>query len=243
MTDLKSDRRFPLTSWSLVIAAGQRNAPGSRDALSHLCSLYWYPLYAYVRRHGLDVDRAQDLTQAFFALLLDKNYIQDARRERGKFRSFLLASLKHFLANERDRNIALKRGGGIPAVSLDMCLRDGEAQYAREPGHELTPERIFEQRWAMTLIELVRDRLSREFAGAGKADQFQRLSGFIADEADVPYREIAAEIGMTEGSVKVAVHRLRRRFREILRDEVMQTVSGVEEVDDEISFLMAALRP
>jgi DNA-directed RNA polymerase specialized sigma24 family protein len=240
---LETDRRFPVTSWSLVVAAGQNNATGSRDALSHLCGLYWYPLYAYIRRQTFDVDQAQDLTQAFFALLLEKNYIQDAHRERGKFRSFLLTCLKHFLANERDRNLALKRGGRTPAVSLEICLRDGETQYALEPGHDLTPERIFEQRWAMTLMKHVRDRLAREFSRAGKADQFQRLSGFIGDEVDVPYREVAAQIGVTEGSVKVAVHRLRRRFREVLRDEVMQTVSEVQEVDEEIRFLLAALRP
>jgi DNA-directed RNA polymerase specialized sigma24 family protein len=242
--ELGSDRRFPTTSWSLVVAAGQNNATRSRNALSQLCSLYWYPLYAYIRRQGLDVDRAQDLTQSFFALLLEKNYVENARRERGKFRSFLLAALKHFLANERDRNVALKRGGGTVPVSLEMCLNDGETQYVLEPGHDLTPERIFEQRWAMTLVKLVRDRLAREFACAGKAEQFQRLSGFIMDEVNVnvPYREIAAQIGVTEGSVKVAVHRLRRRFREVLRDEVMQTVSGAEEVDEEIRFLLAALR-
>jgi DNA-directed RNA polymerase specialized sigma24 family protein len=238
----KTERNFPVTSWSLVVAAGKNNSTGSRDALNHLCGLYWYPLYGYIRRQAFDVSRAQDLTQAFFALVLEKNYIQDANCDRGKFRSFLLTCLKHFLANERDRNLALKRGGRTPALSLEICLCDGEMQYALEPGHDLTPERIFEQRWAMTLMKHVHDRLASEFARAGKGDQFQRLSGFIAEEVDVPYREVAAQCGVTEGSVKVAVHRLRRRFREVLRDEVMQTVSEVKEVEEEIRFLKEVLR-
>src|SRR3954451_15222597 len=142
---IETDGRFPLTSWSLVLAAGQNNATRSRDAMSQLCGLYWYPLYAYIRRQGLDVDQAQDLTQAFFAVLLEKNYIEEARRERGKFRSFLLACLKHFLLNERDREVALKRGGGTVPISLEMGLNDAESQYTLDPGHDVTPERVFEQ--------------------------------------------------------------------------------------------------
>src|SRR4051812_7927620 len=208
---LETDRRFPTTSWSLVIAAGQKDAIHSRDALSELCRLYWYPLYAYIRRQGVDVDKAQDLTQAFFAVMLEKNYIQDARRERGKFRSFLLACLKHFLLNERDREMTLKRGGGTVPISLDMSLDDAESRYALDPGHDLTPERMFEQRWAMTIMKRVQERLATEFARTGKMNQFEKLRAFITEEADIPYREVAVEIGATEGAVKVAVHRLRRR--------------------------------
>ena len=235
------DGRFPTTSWSLVVAAGQPDANNSRDALAELCRLYWFPLYAYVRRQGFDVDQAQDLTQGFFARLLDKHYIDDARQDRGRFRSFLLTSLKHYMANERDREQALKRGGGTNTPIL-MCLEDGETKYTREPGHDLTPERIFEARWAQTLVNRVQDRLAGEFARAGKTSQFERLHGFLTDDGDVPYREIASQTGVSEGSVKVAVHRLRRRFRDILRDEVAQTVSNAAEVDGEIRYLLATLR-
>jgi RNA polymerase sigma-70 factor (ECF subfamily) len=233
--------RFVTTHWSLVIAAGQRGSPESVDALVTLCTTYWYPLYVFVRRQGYRPEDAQDLTQAFFAKLLEKNYVGDADRMRGKFRSFLLTSLKRFLSNERDYARAQKRGGGRPVMSLDF--ESAETRYVHEPADRMTPERLFERRWALTLLDRVLRRLHDEYAAAGKLPLFERLKQFLtAEKGATRYGEVAQQAAMTEGAVKVAVHRLRKRYRNLLEDEIAQTVSHVEDVQDELRQLFATLR-
>ncbi len=232
--------RFLTTHWSLVIAAGRRQSPQSDGALASLCSTYWYPLYAFVRRRGYAPEEAQDLTQEFFAALLDKNYVQDADRQRGRFRSFLLTALKHFLSNQRNRARAKKRGGGRSVFSLDF--ESGEIQYRREPADAMTAERLFERRWALKLLDRVLGRLQQEYADAGNPAIFEHLKECLTREkGSTPYRQVAQQAGLTEGAVKVAVHRLRRRYRELLEEEIAQTVSTAAEVEDEIRQLFAAL--
>lgn len=230
---------FATTHWSVVVAAAGRPDSHSQEALATLCSIYWYPLYAYVRRQGYSAEEGQDLTQGFFARLLEKNYLQDVKRERGKFRSFLLASLKHFLANERDRVRAQKRGGGSSLIPLDITTAEG--RYSLEPSHEMTPEKIFDRRWALTLLDQVLARLREEFASAGKTDHFDRLKIFLTGEAGIHYRQIAAEMKMKEGAFKVAIHRLRRRYRDLLREEIAQTVADPDDIEAEIRHLFAAI--
>lgn len=233
--------RFATTHWSLVLAAGGSSSPETQDALAALCRTYWYPLYAYVRRQGYQPAEAQDLTQAFFTRLLEKHYLRDVQQERGKFRSFLLAALKHFLANERDRVRAQKRGGDRSLVSMD--IQQAERRYSHEPKHEITPEKLFEKRWALTLLDEVLDSLQEEWHRAEKANLFERLKVYLSGDADaVPYRQVAEETGLSEGAVKVAVHRLRRRFRDLLRAEIAHTVARPEEIDDEIRDLFTAVR-
>jgi RNA polymerase sigma factor (sigma-70 family) len=233
---------FPNTMWSEVVAAGENSTPRSRQALESLCSSYWRPLYAYVRRDGHDREQAEDLTQAFFVRLLEKNYLNDYHRERGRFRSFLLACLKHFLANERDRDSAEKRGGGKAVLSLQFNVSDAENEFLHEPPDDQTPEVIYERQWALSVVARVQVRIEREFERAGKARQFEQLRGFISgDDSGLPYREVADKLGVTGGALKVAVHRMRRRFRELLRDEISQTVLIPEEVQEEIGFLMSVL--
>ena len=223
-----------------MLAAGLQASPGARDALAALCQTYWYPLYAYMRRKGCGCEDAQDLTQGFFAWLLEKNIMGKAERERGKFRSFLLASFNHFLANEWRRANAQKRGGGHVVISLDLAA--GERRFRLEPTDELTAERIFERRWALTLLEQTLARLRDEFAKRQKLDVFEHLKPYLgSDPGAVPYRQIADEMGKTEGAVKVAVHRLRQRCRELLRAEIAQTVSSAEEVDEELRDLFSAV--
>jgi RNA polymerase sigma-70 factor (ECF subfamily) len=233
--------RFATTHWSLVVAAGQGDSPEAKAALATLCEIYWYPLYAYVRRHGHGPDEAQDLTQEFFARLLEKDYLQDADRQRGKFRSFLLTAFKHFLSKERDRANALKRGGGRPTLSLD--LQAGEQRYRREPADHVTPETIYERRWALTLLDQVIARLRQEFAAAGKGPFFERLKVFLTGEkGPEPYARLAADLDMTEGALKVAIHRMRRRYRELLHAEIGQTVDTPAEVEEELRHLFEAIR-
>lgn len=232
--------RFATTHWSLVLAAGRRASPESADALVALCRAYWYPLYAFVRRQGYRPEDAQDLTQAFFARLLEKNYLADADRQRGKFRSFLLAALKHFLANERDRARARKRGGGQTVLSLDFAV--AETRYGHEPADPMTPERLFERRWALTLLDRVLGRLQDEHVAAGKGPWFERLKEFLTREPGATsYRDVAQRAGTTEGAVKVAVHRLRKRYRQLLEEEIGHTVTRPEEVEDELRQLFTAL--
>jgi RNA polymerase sigma-70 factor (ECF subfamily) len=233
--------RFATTRWSLVVsAAGSADEPAARDALATLCRAYWYPLYAFLRRQGTPPDDAQDLVQAFFVEVLEKDRLAAADRERGKFRSFLLASLKHFQANEWRRATAQKRGGNAAAVSLD--LEAGERRFSLEPAHELTAERIFLRQWAMTLLEQTLAALREEFSAAGKAELFERLKEHLGGAGErVPYRELAEELGTTEGALKVAMHRFRARWREVLRDQIAQTVAGPEEIDDELRELFTAV--
>lgn len=235
-------RRFATTHWSIVLAAGRRASPEARDALVKLAEVYWYPLYAFVRRQGYLAEDAQDLTQEFFARLLEKNYVGSADRARGKFRSFLLAALKHFLAKEWRRADARKRGGGRPAISLDVTR--GERLYMLEPAHELTAEKIYERRWALTLIEQTLAKLRVEFAGREKSELFEHLKPYLGgDKSAIPYSQLAADLDMTEGAVKIAVHRLRRRCGELLRAEIAQTVAGPDDVDEELRDLFAAVGP
>lgn len=231
---------FATTHWSVVIAAQRADSTRSQAALAHLCQTYWYPLYAFVRRQGHGPHDAQDLTQEFFARLLEKNYLAVVARERGKFRSFLLAALKHFLANEWNRSRAAKRGGGRELLSLNET--DAEGRYLLEPVAETTAEKIFERRWATTLLDLVVNRLREEFALAEKTELYDALKNCLTVESrSVPYAELGARLGMSEGAVKVAVHRLRARYREVLRDEIAQTVSGPGEIEEELRHLFAAL--
>jgi RNA polymerase sigma-70 factor (ECF subfamily) len=234
-------RRFATTRWSLVAAAGQGAAPEAQEALAVLCQAYWYPLYAYARRHLPSAHDAQDLTQAFFAELLEKHYLEAADPRRGKFRSFLLTAFKHFLSKQRERDAAQKRGGGRPTLSLDF--HGAESRYRLEPADQTTPEMVYERRWALAILEQALCRLRQELANANKEKLFERLKGVL--EGDGPqdsHALIGAELGMSEQAVKVAVHRLRRRYRELLRAEVAQTVAGPEQVDDELRDLFAAVR-
>lgn len=229
--------RWATTSWTQVLAA--RDAPSSeaRLALEELCQAYWYPLYAFVRRLGERPEDARDLTQAYFTRLLEKGYLDDYDPERGRFRVFLMASIRNFLSKERDRAQALKRGGGAELVSLDET--DAEGRYSHEPVEPLTPEQIFERRWALTLLERVVGRLEAELAAAGREREFARLRGFLTGEQPrLPYKDVAAELGLTEAAVKTSVHRLRQRFGSLLRDEIARTVASPQEVDDEVRHLL-----
>jgi RNA polymerase sigma factor (sigma-70 family) len=237
--DAARPRRFATTRWSVVLAAAARSQH-SDEALTTLCQIYWYPLYAYVRRRGHDVADAEDLVQAFFMRMLERDALRLADPERGRFRPFLLVSLKHFLINEYDRAHAAKRGGGIPALHLDFAM--GEGRYALEPQDALDPERLFERRWALTVMQRVHVRLRSVCARAGKRALFEALKDYVASDGEnIPYREAAATLGMSEGAVRVAVHRLRRRFRDLLREEIEETVSDRADVDEELRFLLVTL--
>jgi RNA polymerase sigma factor (sigma-70 family) len=237
---LGGDRQFAATRWSMVVAAGHPSSPDSRHALESLCQTYWYPLYAYVRRRVPDVHEAQDLTQAFFASLLEGNALEAADRERGRFRSFLLTAFKHFLADEWDKAKAKKRGGGRRSIPLN--LESGESRFAQEPMDDQSPERLYEKQWALTFLDHVLNRLAEEFAAKGKERQFRAFQPFLAGETEPNTYEVAARaLGISETAAKVAAHRLRRRYREILRAEIAETVAGQQEVDDEIRHLRAAL--
>jgi RNA polymerase sigma-70 factor (ECF subfamily) len=224
----------------MVLAARQRHAPEAEAALTALCQSYWFPLYAFIRRQGHTADEAQDLTQEFFARLLEKDFLEAVDRDKGRFRSFLLAACKHFLANERDRARAQKRGGGRQPLPLD--LRDAEARFSHEPAHTLTAEKLFDRRWALTLLDEVLARLRQEYAGKDKAELFEALRPYlVGDREKIPYARAAGQLGLTDGAVKVAVHRLRQRYRERLREEIARTVGDPEQVDDEIRELFTAL--
>lgn len=221
--------RFAATRWTVVLTAGK----GQSRALEELCRTYWYPLYAYVRRRGYEPHDAEDLTQEFFARLLAKNYLADVRREKGKFRSFLLAALKHFLANEWDKARAQKRGGGQTFVSLDA-----ETRYLREPTDELSAEKLLDRQWALALLDHVLARLEAET----DAKKFAAFKPFLtAGKGAISYVEVAGQLGATEGAVKVGVHRLRQRYRRLLREEIAHTVARPAEIEEEMRCLFAAL--
>lgn len=232
--------RFATTHWSVVLAAGEPESTRHRQALEALCSTYWFPLYVFLRRQGTDADGAEDYTQAFLAFLLEKQALSKADPKRGRFRSFLLASLKNFLANERARDQALKRGGGRKVLSLD--IENAERRYALKPVDELSPEKLFVRSWALTVLDRTMDRLQSEAAAARKQKLFDALRVYLtADKGSVPYRQMAAELSMSEGAVRVATHRLRHHYRKLLRDEIAQTVTTEEQIDEEIRDLFAAL--
>jgi len=235
-----SDARFALTRWSVVLAAGRADSSHARQALESLCTAYWPPIYAFVRRQGRSPHDAQDLTQEFFARLLQKKSLGAVDRAKGKFRSFLLASLKHFLANEWDKAQARKRGGGQALVSINSEL--AETLCGVEAADRMSPDKIFERRWALTLLEQVLGRLRAEYTSQGKAEIFQQLRITLTGERQsVPYSQIALALAMSEGAVKVAAHRLRQRYRQLLREEIAHTVSRPEEIEGELRALFAAL--
>jgi RNA polymerase sigma-70 factor (ECF subfamily) len=231
---------FEATRWSVVLAAGRGDSTRAAAALEHLCGTYWYPLYAFVRRQGRSPEDAQDLTQAFFARLIAKRDLAGVDRAKGRFRSFLLAALKHFLANEWDKARALKRGGGVHVTSLDVG--DAETRYLREPADPETPERVFERRWALTLLDEVLHGLRAEYQARGQGTLFEELKGTLAGGGGAEGHAAAARrLGMNEGAVKVAAHRLRRRYRDRLRAEIATTVDAPSEIDDELRHLFAVL--
>jgi len=233
--------RFASTRWSLVAAAGQGTSPEAQEALAILCQVYWYPLYAYARRRLTKVEDAQDLTQEFFAQLVEKDYLQAADPKRGKFRSFLLTAFKNFLAKEHDRGQAQKRGGGRRFLPLDF--QAGETRYHLEPSDHATPESLYERRWALTLLEQALALLRQEFTNTGKRQLFESLKGTLTgDGSTEPYSQIADKLGMSEQAIKVAVHRLRQRYKELLREEIAQTVTSDDEIDDELRDLFNAVR-
>jgi RNA polymerase sigma-70 factor (ECF subfamily) len=232
---------FSTTHWSVILSAGSERREDARQSLEALCGRYWFPLYAFVRREGYSEQDAQDLTQAFFARFLEKDYLHDVDRSRGRFRSFLLASLRHFLANARDHARAAKRGGGRAPLPLDFSQAEG--RYQNEPASNWTPENLFHRRWALELLQLVLRRLEHEHPEPDSRRFFLAVEDIISGgEGTRGYAEIARDFDMTEGAVKSAVHRIRRRYKELLRDEIAQTVAAPEQIDEELSQLLAALR-
>jgi RNA polymerase sigma-70 factor (ECF subfamily) len=230
---------FDTTHWSLVAAAGGDDS-AARAALSRLCEIYWYPLYAYVRRRGTSPDDAKDLTQGFLASLLERRDFEKLQRERGRFRSFLLASLQHFLANDFARQQTHKRGG--QAVLLPLTFEDAEGRYSIEPAEPATPQTLYERRWALTVIERVLADLREEWRTAGRSAEFEELKSCLLGEApEGGYAEIAAHLQTTEGAVRVAAHRLRRKFHHRLKKDIAETVLDPADVDDEIRYLIRAL--
>jgi RNA polymerase sigma-70 factor (ECF subfamily) len=231
---------FVTTRWSVVLAAQNHAAPASVAALETLCRAYWYPLYALVRRQGHSPHDAQDLTQEFFARLLQKDYLRAAAKEKGRLRTFLSVALKRFLANEWDRVRAQKRGGGVPLVSIDAD--QAEQRYQLEPSAALSPDHIYERQWAMTLLQQAMTRLREEYATAGKEAEFEKLKGTLtAERGAIPYLDLATALGTSEGATRVAVHRLRKRFRELFRATIADTVEEMAEVEDEVRYVARVL--
>jgi len=222
------------------LAAGKRSSPQQKQALETLCQSYWFPLYAYLRRRGCDTHEAEDVTQAFLAHMLEKENLRTVDPQYGKFRSFLLVRLKGFLSDERDRARAQKRGGGRKILSLG--IQNAEGQYALEPAKGLSPEMLFEKSWALKVLERTMDRLEADMAKKGKQTLFDHLKVYLTTDKDaIPYGAMATELRMTEGSVRVAVHRLRRRYKKLLREEIGQTVSDDDQIDEEMGHLFSAL--
>lgn len=231
---------FRTTHWSVVLAVGGTDPLLAEAALERLCQAYWYPLYSFVRRSEHNPEDAKDLTQGFFAMLLERGSLKSVQRGETKFRSFLLTALKRFLVNEWHRARTLKRGGGQELIHIDEA--DTENRCLAEPADAMSPERVFERRWAQTLLDRVLARLQTQFADNGKAALFEQLTPFLSGEKTSGcYPEISQNLGMSEGSLRVAVHRLRQRYRELLRMEIADTVSAPEEIEDEIRHLFRAL--
>ena len=231
---------FPATHWSVILAARAGQDTQAAIALENLCRAYWYPLYAFVRRQGYDTPDAQDLTQGFFARLLEKDYLADVDRRKGRFRSFLVAAIKHFLADERDKASALKRGGGQVPISLDA--QAAEDRFRLEPAHELTPEKLFERLWALSLLRRVFGRLAQDYAEADKKELFAELQEFLAPGAEAAsYALLARRLNMNEGAVRMAVHRLRQRYGQLFREEVAHTVADPNEIEEEMRHLLRVL--
>jgi RNA polymerase sigma-70 factor (ECF subfamily) len=232
-------RRFTTTQWSLVDAAADSANPDSQKALAELCQIYWAPVYAYIRLRGNDPDASQELTQSFFTQFLDKKWVKEARSERGKFRTFLLASVKHHMANERDRSQTQKRGGGMLEIRLDFA--QAESLLSLEPVDRHTPETLFEKRWAVSVLKQAMGRLEREMVGSRNRERFVRLKPFLTGETTgTSYKDLAAELEISETAVKSTIYRLRREYGNHLREEVSQTLTDPSTLDEEIRFLLAA---
>ncbi|MEP6664123.1 MAG: sigma factor [Verrucomicrobiota bacterium] len=244
MTDATTSRSrpqiFPHTRWSVVLAARRDSSPQSVAALETICQAYWFPLYAYVRRCGQSPHDAQDLTQEFFSRLLEKRWLDTADRDKGKLRTFLIVALKKFMAKEWRRASAQKRGGGQTQLPMDTTF--AESRYAADASSELRAEDIFEQQWALTLLELTLQRLQKEFESAGKPNDFEEMkSCLMAERGAIDYASVAARLQMNEGAARVAVHRLRKRFRQIYREEIAQTLSNDSDLNGELRHLAQAL--
>ena len=231
---------FPSTHWSVVLAAHGDNPARARDALEQLCTVYWYPLYAFLRRCGHQPADAEDLVQGFIEHLLERQFFRAADPDKGRFRSYLLASLNHFLADAAARAGSLKRGAGRLHISLDAV--GAESRYALEPADPGDPEQLFERRWALTLLDTVLQRLEKEAAESGRASLFHKIKGVLqGDRGEVPYAELGRQLGMSEGAITMTVYRLRRRYRELVREEIAHTVSCPEEIDEEMRHLFQVL--
>ena len=231
---------FTTTHWSVVLGAAQGERPAARQALEQLCTTYWYPLYAYVRRRGYSPEDAQDLTQAFFERVLEKNYLEQADQSKGRFRAFLLATLKHFLSDQSDRQRAAKRGGGKPLLSLEA--QAGEERYQFEPVDAISPDKLYERRWAFTVLGQAHGRLRAEFAAAGRLQLYEHLDAFESgEETGLTFSEIGRQLGLSEACVKAAALRLRRRYGELVREEIAHTVACVAEIDEEIRYLVTVI--
>ena len=230
---------FATTHWTVVLAAGRRSTPQADQALEELCRTYWFPLYAYVRRRGHTKEDAEDLTQTFFARFLARNYLEGLSAERGRFRAFLLASLKHFLANEWDKSQRQRRGGGAAHLSLDWQTADTQFQLAATA--EPSPDKAFDREWAVALLAKVIERLRAECETHGRGKQFDELKTFLsAGQRALSHAEAARKLGMEETAVRVAVHRLRKRYRQLLRDEILQTLADPAQVDEKMRSLFGA---
>jgi RNA polymerase sigma-70 factor (ECF subfamily) len=230
---------FPTTCWSLILRAGDRAGPGDREALATLCRAYWYPIYAFIRRKGYDPDDAQDLTQAYFARLLEKGVIAAAARRKGRFRAFLRTDCQHFLIDQYRGRLAREVG----TVPLSIDIRNAEGRYRIEPADGMTPERLFDRAWAMTLLDRVLGLLAGEYAAKGRSEVFDRLKIILTQgKGAVPAATLAIQLGTTEGAVHVAVHRLKKRYREILQEQIAATLDDPSEVDDEVRSLFDAIR-
>lgn len=231
---------FVTTQWSRVFNASHPPSPEGAEALASLCQNYWYPLFAHVRRRGVGPEDAQDLTQAFFERLLEKRWLRDADPSRGRFRTFLLTALNHFLANEWDKSRALKRGGGLQRVTFDTP--SAETRFQGEPQSQVTPETEFNRRWALALLDRVLQRLRDDYEEDGKGRLFEHLKDTLeGGRSEIPHAQLALKLGLSEGAVRVAAHRLRQRYRELLRLEISRTVDTVEEVESELRELFTAL--
>ena len=232
--------QFTTTRWSMVLLAAENDTTRANAALAQLCRAYWLPIYAFIRRRGHNVEEAKDLTQGFFAELLAKSSLAAAQQEKGRFRSFLLTALKFFLANQWDRAQALKRGGAQTFIELDAAT--AEERYRIEPAESFPDDTLFDRRWALAVLEQVMAALREDYRSAGKEAVFEALKPLLTQaESALPYAGIGARLGMTEAAIKVAVHRLRQRYRELLRKEIAETVSNPDEVEDELRYLFAAL--
>jgi DNA-directed RNA polymerase specialized sigma24 family protein len=232
--------QFRTTHWSVLLSAKNLESPESEQAIATLCETYWYPLYAYVRCTGYAPEEAEDLTQGFFARFLERRLWESVDKNRGRFRSFLLVSIRNFLADEHDKSVAIKRGGGRPLVSLDA--QQAEERYGLEPAHDIRPEKLFERRWALSLLSAVFDRLGKDYRRAGKGELFQVIQAFLTPGFDqVDFQSAIKQLQMREGTLRMAIHRLRRRYGQLLRQEVAHTVAHENEVEDEIRHLHTVL--